>query len=208
VANRSKTSKISVAGKSGPHFDEAMTFEKSLADTVRTLESLAGIRPAIDAAAELVTGTLRAGGKLLICGNGGSAAEAAHFATELVGRYDGHRKSLPAVALSSDGSLVSCIGNDFGFEQVFARQIAGLAQPGDLVVVITSSGNSANIVAALHEAKRLGVRTLAFLGRGGGKAKGLATCELLVPGTRGGPAQESHLFLIHYFCELIDSTFS
>jgi D-sedoheptulose 7-phosphate isomerase len=184
-----------------------MTFEKSLEETVRTLQSLAGIRPAIDAAAELITSTLRGGGKLLICGNGGSAAEASHFATELVGRFDGKRRSLPAIALSSDGSLVSCIGNDFGFEQVFSRQIEGLAKPGDLVVAITSSGNSPNVVAALHEAKRLGVKTVAFLGRGGGNARGLATCELLVPGNRGASAQESHLFLIHYFCEIIDSTF-
>jgi len=205
--NRSKTSKNSVAGKSVAHFDGGMTFEKSLADTVRTLESLAGIRGAVDAAGELILGTLRGGGKLLICGNGGSAAEAAHFATELVGRYDGRRRSLPAVALSSDGSLVSCIGNDFGFDQVFARQIAGLAKPGDLVVAITSSGNSPNIVAALKEAHNLKVRSLAFLGKGGGNARGLATCELVVPGARGASAQESHLFLIHYFCELIDETF-
>jgi D-sedoheptulose 7-phosphate isomerase len=126
-----------------------MTFEKSLAVAIRTLESLADIRPAIDTAAELIAGTLRGGGKLLICGNGGSAAEAAHFATELVGRFDRSRRPLPAVALSSDGSLVTCIGNDFGFEQAFARQIAGLSKPGDLVVVITSSGRSPNIVAAL-----------------------------------------------------------
>jgi D-sedoheptulose 7-phosphate isomerase len=184
-----------------------MTFEKSLADTIRTLGSLAEIRPEIDRAADLILGTLRAGGKLLICGNGGSAAEAAHFATELVGRYGASRRPLPAVALSSDGSLLSCIGNDFGFEQGFSRQIAGLAKPGDLVIAITSSGNSPNIVAALREAERLGVKTVAFLGRGGGKAKGIATCELLVPGDRGASAQESHLFLIHYFCERIDSTF-
>jgi D-sedoheptulose 7-phosphate isomerase len=185
-----------------------MTFEKSLANTVRTLESLAEIRSSIDAAAALIIGTFQGGGKLLICGNGGSAAEAAHFATELAGRYAGNRRSLPAVALSSDGSLLSCVGNDFGFELVFARQISGLARPGDLVVGITSSGNSPNIVAALNEAKRLGVNTLAFLGRGGGKTKGLATCELLIPGTHGPSAQESHLFLIHYFCELIEATFS
>ncbi len=185
-----------------------MTFENSLAETVRTLESLAGIRPAIDAAADLMTTALRGGGKLLICGNGGSAAEAAHFATELMGRFEGKRRSLPAVALSSDGSLVSCIGNDFGFEQVFARQVAGLAKAGDLVVCLTSSGDSPNVVAALNEAARLGVKTVAFLGRGGGRARGLATCELLVPGTRGASAQECHLFLIHYFCELIDSTFT
>src|SRR5204862_8224992 len=125
---------------------------------------------------------LKRGGKLLLCGNGGSAAEAAHFATELVGRYAKTRRSLPALALSSDGSLVTCIGNDFGYDQVFARQIAGLAKPGDLVVVLTSSGNSPNIIAALQEAKKIGVDSIAFLGRGGGKTKGLATCELIVPG--------------------------
>jgi D-sedoheptulose 7-phosphate isomerase len=184
-----------------------MTFETSLADAIRALESLPAIRPAIDEAAELILGTLRAGGKLLVCGNGGSAAEAAHFATELVGRFDRTRRSLPAVALSSDGSLVTCIGNDFGFEQVFSRQIAGLSRPGDLVVAITSSGRSANIVAALEEARRLGLKSVAFLGRGGGRAKGLATCELVIPGSKGASAQESHLFLIHYFCELIDTAF-
>jgi D-sedoheptulose 7-phosphate isomerase len=203
-----QTPKNSVASSCAGGFDRRMTFEKSLADTVLTLESLVKIRPQIDAAGKLITGTLKAGGKLLICGNGGSAAEAAHFATELVGRYDGDRRSLPAIALSSDGSLVTCIGNDHGYDLVFARQIAGLAKPGDLVVAITSSGNSPNIVAALKEAKRLGVKTLAFLGRGGGRAKGIATCELLIPGTRGAPAQEAHLFLIHHFCELIEEKFS
>jgi D-sedoheptulose 7-phosphate isomerase len=204
---RHKTPNNSVAGGSAALFDVAMTFDKSLAETVRALQALAEVRPAIDGAAELIIGTLRGGGKLLICGNGGSAAEAAHFATELVGRFDAKRRPLPAVALSSDGSLVSCIGNDFGFEQVFARQVAGLALPGDLLVAISSSGDSPNIVAALQEAKRLGVKAVALLGKGGGKAKGLATCEIIVPGSRVGPAQESHLFLIHHFCELIDAKF-
>jgi D-sedoheptulose 7-phosphate isomerase len=184
-----------------------MTFEDSLAETTRTLQALPQIRPAIDQAGRLILETLRAGGKLLIGGNGGSAAEAGHFATELVGRYARTRQALPAIALSSDGALLSCIGNDFGFDHALARQIAGLAKPGDLVVVLSSSGNSANIVAALQEARKLGVRSLAFLGRGGGKAKGLATCDLLIPGQSGATAQESHLFLIHHFCELIDDAF-
>jgi D-sedoheptulose 7-phosphate isomerase len=184
-----------------------MTFEDSLAESLRTLQALAQIRPAIDQAGRMILETLRGGGKLLIGGNGGSAAEAGHFATELVGRYAATRRSLPAIALSSDGALLSCIGNDFGFEHALARQIAGLAKPGDLVVVLTSSGNSANIVSALHEAKKLGVASVVFLGRGGGKAKGLATCELLIPGQSGAAAQECHLFLIHHFCELIDAAF-
>lgn len=184
-----------------------MSFETSLAETVRTFQALTSIRPAIDRAGELMLATLRRGGKLLICGNGGSAAEAAHFATELVGRYAKNRRSLPAVALSSDGSLLSCIGNDYGYEQVFARQIEGLAQSGDLVVVLTSSGNSGNILAALHAAKSRGLESVAFLGRGGGKAKGLATVDLVMPGQSGAAAQEAHLFLIHHFCELIDAAF-
>lgn len=184
-----------------------MTFEASLAETTKTLQALVSIRPAIDQAARLISGTLRNGGKLLLCGNGGSAAEASHFSTELAGRYAGNRRSLPAVALSSDGSALTCIGNDFGFDQVFARQISGLARPGDLVVVFSSSGVSANIVAALREAGKLGIPSLAFLGRGGGAAKGLATCELIVPGAHGPSAQEAHLFLIHHFCELVEAEF-
>lgn len=185
-----------------------MTFEASLAETTRTLQALPTIRSAIDRAGRMILATLQGGGKLLVCGNGGSAAEAAHFATELVGRYAKSRRSLPAVALSSDGSLLSCIGNDFGYDQVFARQIAGLAKPGDLVVVLTSSGNSANVIAALEEAKKLGLESIAFLGRGGGRARGLATCELIMPGDSGAAAQEAHLFLIHHFCELIDAHFA
>lgn len=184
-----------------------MTFDASLAETVRTLQALTTIEPAIRRAGDMIVETLRRGGKLLICGNGGSAAEAGHFSTELVGRYAKTRRSLPAIALSADGSLVTCIGNDFGYDQVFARQVAGLAKPGDLVVVLTSSGNSGNILLALQEAKKLGLDSIAFLGRGGGKAKGLATCELIMPGNSGAAAQEAHLFLIHHFCERIDEAF-
>lgn len=184
-----------------------MNFDASLAETLRTFQALTTIRAEIDRAGDMILATLARGGKLLICGNGGSAAEAAHFATELVGRYAKNRRSLPAIALSSDGSLLSCIGNDFGYDQVFARQVAGLAQPGDLVVVLTSSGNSGNILAALAEAKRLGLESIAFLGRGGGKARGLATCDLIMPGNSGAAAQEAHLFLIHHFCERIDAAY-
>ncbi len=183
----------------------SMTFEASLAETMRTLQALNTIRPSITHASQLILGTLHRGGKLLICGNGGSAAEAAHFATELVGRYAKTRRSLPAVALSSDGSLVTCIGNDFGYDQVFARQVSGLSRPGDLFVALTSSGNSANIIAALQEANKLGLESIAMLGRGGGLAKGIATCDLIMPGNSGAAAQEAHLFLIHHFCEQIDA---
>ena len=184
-----------------------MSLDTSLASTIRTLESLKEIRADIDRAGVLIVETLRAGKKLLICGNGGSAAEAQHFSTELVGRYFKNRRSLPAIALNADGSLVTCIANDYGFEFAFSRQIEGLAQPGDLVIGITSSGNSANIVAALRTAEKLGLKSIALLGRNGGKAKGLASVDLIVPGDSGRTAQEAHLFLIHHFCDLIDAAF-
>lgn len=185
-----------------------MTFAAALAETTRTLQALPTIRPAIDAAGQLILATLRRGGKLLICGNGGSAAEAAHFSTELVGRYAKNRRALPAIALSADGSLLTCVVNDYGYEHAFSRQVAGFARPGDLLVVLTTSGKSANILAALAEAKKLNLESIAFLGRGGGPAKGLATIDLIIPGESGPATQEAHLFLIHYFCELIDAEFA
>ena len=185
-----------------------MSFDAELAATLTTFQALTTIRPQIDRAGEMILRTLKSGRKLLLCGNGGSAAEAQHFATELVGRYFQARRSLPAVALTADGTLLTCIANDFGCGEVFARQIEGLAQPGDLVIVFTSSGNSANIVRALEAARRLKLESIAFLGRGGGRTRGLSTCDLIVPGTSGRTAQESHLFLLHYFCELIDREFA
>lgn len=185
-----------------------MSFDSALATTVQTLQGLTSLRREIDAAGDLIVQTVRNGHKLLICGNGGSAAEAQHFATELVGRYDKARRSLPAFALTADGSLATCIANDYGFEHVFARQIEGLAQPGDVVVVITSSGNSPNILRALEVARARGLASIALLGREGGRARGHATIDLVMPGTSGRAAQEAHLFLIHHFCDLIDAAFA
>ena len=184
-----------------------MSLDASLSATLQVLDSLKEIRHEIDRATQLILETLKAGGKLLICGNGGSAAEAQHFATELVGRYAKNRRSLPAIALSADGSLITCIVNDYGFDEAFSRQVEGLSRPGDLVVGITTSGNSGNVLAALHAANKLGLKSISMLGRGGGKAKGLATVDLIVPGESGRRAQEAHLFLIHHFCDYIDAAF-
>jgi D-sedoheptulose 7-phosphate isomerase len=172
--------------------------------TVSVFEALENLQPQIDRATQMIVSTLKQGGKLLICGNGGSASEAGHFATELVGRFFENRRSLPGINLSGDASVATCIGNDFGFDNTFARQIEGLGKEGDLVVVLTSSGDSANIIEALKKSRQMGLASLSLLGRGGGKAKGLATCEIIVPGDSGRAAQEAHLFLIHYFCEAID----
>lgn len=185
-----------------------MTFEASQQATIAALQGLSAQRAQIDRAGDLILQALRAGRKIIACGNGGSAAEAQHFTTELVGRYFKNRRSLPAVALTADGTLVTCIGNDYGYDAVFARQIEGLAQPGDVVLVLTSSGNSPNILLALDAAQKLGLDTIALLGRGGGKAQGRATAEIVVPGDSGAAAQECHLFLIHHFCERVDAEFS
>ncbi|HEY3755563.1 MAG TPA: SIS domain-containing protein [Opitutaceae bacterium] len=185
-----------------------MTFEECLESTTRTLQALTEIRPAIDAAAVMILNTLRSGGKILTAGNGGSAAEASHFATELTGRYAKNRRGLPAIALSADGSLVTCIANDYGYEAAFSRSLSALGRPGDLFIAFTSSGNSPNVLAALKTARDLRLGTVAFLGRGGGTTRGVADVELIVPGLRGAAAQEAHLFLIHYFCELIDTEFA
>ena len=185
-----------------------MTFEASQQATIAALQGLSAQRAQIDRAGDLILQALKAGRKIIACGNGGSAAEAQHLTTELVGRYFKNRRSLPAVALTADGTLVTCIGNDYGYDAVFARQIEGLAQPGDVVVVLTSSGNSQNILLALEAARKLGLDTIALLGRGGGKAQGLATAEIIVPGDSGAAAQECHLFLIHHFCERVDAEFN
>ncbi len=185
-----------------------MSFEASQQATIQALQGLSAHRAQIDRAGDLILRALKAGRKIIACGNGGSAAEAQHLTTELVGRFFKNRRSLPAVALTADGTLVTCIGNDYGYDAVFARQIEGLAQPGDVVVVLTSSGNSRNILLALDAARKLGLDTIALLGRGGGQARGRATAEIIVPGDSGAAAQECHLFLIHHFCDRVDAEFA
>jgi D-sedoheptulose 7-phosphate isomerase len=151
---------------------------------------------------------LQRGNKILTCGNGGSAAEAQHLSTELIGRFKTNRRSLPALSLNADGSALTCIANDFGADQVFARQLQGFAQPGDCLIAFTSSGNSVNIVRALETARELSIESVALLGKDGGHCKGLANRELIVPSDSTAVAQEIHLFLLHFFCEQIEAAFA
>jgi D-sedoheptulose 7-phosphate isomerase len=155
--------------------------------------------------AELIADTLQSGGKVLTAGNGGSAADALHLSEELVGRYRDNRRALPAIALASDGTVLTCIGNDFGFDQVFARQVEALGQSGDVLVLFTSSGNSANLIQALEAARKKGVKTVAFLGRGGGKLKGLADAEWIVPSPSGARVQELHGWALHVILEVVEN---
>lgn len=157
------------------------------------------------AATSLVRDTLASGGTLFFCGNGGSAADAQHIATEYVVRYQRQRRGLRAIALTTDTSLLTAAGNDFSFDEIFSRQVEALGRPGDLLVVHTTSGNSPNCVRAVEAARAGGLRTLALTARDGGAIKDLVDLCLIVPTTRTDRAQEIHLALQHAICDVIDS---
>jgi D-sedoheptulose 7-phosphate isomerase len=144
------------------------------------------------------------GGKVLACGNGGSAADAQHLAGELVGRYRDERPALAAVALTADGAVLTCIANDYDFDRLFARQVEALGRPGDLLVAISTSGRSPNVLRALETASRLGLETAALLGRDGGPARALARLPIVVPHEETARIQECHGLMIHLACEALD----
>lgn len=146
----------------------------------------------------------RNGKKILIAGNGGSAADAQHFAAELVGRYGFDRPSLPSIALTTDSSNLTAIGNDYGYEYVFSRQLEGLAQEGDLFIGISTSGNSQNVINAFVSAKDHGVTTVALVGRDGGKMAAMADYAIIVPSNATPRIQESHLLIEHMLCDIIE----
>jgi len=176
-------------------------------DAAVALASVEEHLPAIESIAQELVKTLRGGRKVLTCGNGGSAAEAQHFAEELVGRYKRERRSLPAVSLVADGTLLTCILNDYGADEIFARQVDGLGQRGDVLVGLTTSGNSENVRRAIVRAKARGVTTVALLGRDGGATRGLADYELVIQAGSTARIQEAHLLCIHLFCEALDEAF-
>jgi D-sedoheptulose 7-phosphate isomerase len=151
-----------------------------------------------------VADAVLAGRSLFTCGNGGSATDAIHLAEELVGRYRASRRPLPAICLNTDVGALTCIANDFGYEQVFARQLEALARPGDLLVIFSTSGGSPNILAALRAARAIGVTSIAMLGKGGGAARDLADRALVVPSDASARIQEVHTLILHAICEEIE----
>ncbi|NOZ80517.1 MAG: SIS domain-containing protein [DPANN group archaeon] len=165
---------------------------------------LTGMAPLIAEAAQAIIACLRDGGKILIAGNGGSASQASHMAGELVGRYLQERKGIPAISLSTDTAVLTAWSNDYSFEQVFERQVEALGKAEDVFLGISTSGDSSNIVRALQKAKEQGMTTIALLGRDGGKAKGLAEKEMIVPLDATPRIQEGHLLIIHILCRLIE----
>ena len=161
----------------------------------------------IVAAAQTVVRALRRGNKILLCGNGGSAADAQHIAAELVGRFEVEREGLPAIALTTDSSALTSIANDCGFSMLFARQVAALATAGDVLLAISTSGNSANIVRAVEAAKHRGLTTIGLLGKGGGRLAELVDQALIVPASNTARIQEAHITIGHIVCEWVDRAY-
>jgi D-sedoheptulose 7-phosphate isomerase len=160
--------------------------------------------PIIQAMLECIWGSMQQGGKLFICGNGGSAADAQHLATECMVRLEVERAPLPAIALTTDTSLLTAAGNDHGFETIFARQVAGLGRPGDVLLAISTSGNSPNVICAVEEAHRRGLHTLGLLGKNGGRLKELVHIALIVPSANTQRIQEVHITVGHILCGALE----
>ena len=186
---------------------EQDTIQKLSANVSTTCEVIAGLNAmasSVSTASQLIHDALVTGGKLLCCGNGGSAADSAHFAAEIAGRYVIERPGFPAINLTGDNSLVTALINDYPADEVFARQVTALGAAGDVLAVFSTSGNSANVLKAVEAAKEKGLRTIAFLGRDGGKCKGMADAEMIVSADATARIQEAHLLLYHTICEVLD----
>lgn len=177
---------------------------KAIAAGSATLQSLGGLEQEVVRAAELITSCLTNGNKVLACGNGGSAADCADFCTEFACRFMQDRQPYPALNLSQGGSLLTATGNDYGFDEIFARQVRAFGRPNDLVVAISTSGKSANIRRALEQARDLKLKSIALLGRDGGECRGIADVDLVVKADATARIQEAHKFLLHVLCEICE----
>ncbi len=178
--------------------------QRAIEDSIATTRQLASLEAPLERAAAMVSHCLTSGHKLLICGNGGSASDSTHFATEILCRFVGDRRPFPAVSLTANGEYMTAVCNDYGADEIFARQIWGLAQKGDVLIAISTSGKSKNILRALEEAKRQGIESICLLGRDGGFTKGIATLDLIAPGSSTARIQEMHKILIHVLCEIVE----
>jgi len=180
---------------------------QAIADSCAAVQSLAAQQTTFDRLAAATVKALRAGNKILTCGNGGSGADALHMAEEFIGRYRSNRRSLPAVCLNADPTALTCIANDFGYDEVFARQVEGLSTRGDVLICFTTSGNSVNCLRALSVAKSRGLVTIALLGKDGGKSKGVADFEIIVGHRDTARIQEAHTVILHALLEVVEREF-
>lgn len=172
-----------------------------------TIKATFALEADIKKACETAVATLKAGGKILLCGNGGSAADAQHIAAELTGRYKTERGALAGIALTTDTSALTAIGNDYGYEFVFSRQLEALGREGDLLIAISTSGNSGNVVKALELARKIGIKTIGLSGRTGGAMNELCELNLVVPSNDTPRIQEMHIMIGHIICQAIDDAF-
>ncbi|ARI82738.1 D-sedoheptulose 7-phosphate isomerase [Microcystis sp. LEGE 00066] len=182
--------------------------QQSVEEHTLVINSLANYLAEIQQLATLVVKTLKTGNKILLMGNGGSAADAQHIAAEIVGRFTRERRGLPAIALTTDTSILTSIGNDYGYDNIFSRQVEALASAEDLVIGISTSGNSKNVLQALTAAASLGCQTAALLGKGGGEIKNVVNLSLIVPSNNTARIQEAHILIGHILCQVVDSTFT
>ncbi len=176
----------------------------TIEDSIATLRGLAGLEKDLDRAAKMVLGCLASGHKLLVCGNGGSASDATHLATEFLCRFQHDRRPYPAISLTANGEYLTAVCNDYGADEIFARQVWGLGEKGDLLLAFTTSGKSKNVLLALKEAERRKVKSICFLGRDGGFTKGVATLDLIVQGNNTARIQEAQKLLFHVLCEMVE----
>jgi phosphoheptose isomerase len=178
--------------------------QRAIEDSIANIRGLTALEATLSRAADLVSTCLTSGHKLLVCGNGGSASDATHLATEFLCRYLDDRRPYPAISLTANGELMTAICNDYQFDEVFARQVWGLGEKGDVLIAFTTSGKSKNVLRAIEEAKRKGIDSICFLGRDGGFTKGIATLELLAPGNSVTRIQEAQKILFHVLCEMVE----
>jgi D-sedoheptulose 7-phosphate isomerase len=178
--------------------------QQAIEDSVATTRALASLEEQVASASEMILRCLTDGHKLLVCGNGGSASDATHLATEFLCRFKDDRRPFPAISLTANGEFMTAVCNDYHADEIFARQVWGYGEKGDLVVGFSTSGKSRNVLRALEEAKRKGLESVCFLGRDGGFTKGAATLDIIAPGNNTARIQEAHKLLFHVLCETID----
>jgi phosphoheptose isomerase len=179
--------------------------QKAIDEAVATLRGLTALEEPLNRAAKMVLNCLTSGKKLLVGGNGGSASDATHLATEFLCRFKEDRRPYPAISLTANGELMTAVCNDYHADEIFARQVQGLGEKGDVLIAFTTSGKSKNVLRALEEAKCKEIESICFLGRDGGFTKGIATIDLLVQGNSTARIQEAQKLLMHVLCEMVDA---
>lgn len=184
---------------------EAAVFSRSLQEHLECFSKITSIEHDILRSTNAMVETLRSGGKIFVCGNGGSAADAQHFAAEIVGRFYKNRKALPAIALSTDTSIITAVGNDFGFDCIFSRQVEALGNAKDTLLLLSTSGNSHNLLNAAAMGSEKGLDTIALLGKDGGDLKNRVDIPVIVPSFDTPRIQEVHGFIVHLWAEIIES---